>query len=51
MDHHKLNASEEKDHFPISFLDQILDYLVDKVLYYFHDGNLGYNQISITLED
>lgn len=47
MDYHKLNASTEKDHFPMSIMDQMLDRLAGKGWYYFPDGYPGYNQISI----
>ena len=43
MDYRKLNAWTEKDHFPMSFMDQMLDRLVGKGWYYFLDGYLGYN--------
>ena len=51
MDYHKLNASTEKDHFPMTFMDQMLDRLARKGWYYFLDGYSGYNQISIAPED
>ena len=51
MDYRKLNAWTEKDHFPISFMDQMLDRLAGKGWYYFLDGYLGYNHISIAPED
>lgn len=51
MDYRKLNASTEKDHFPLPFIDKILDHLVGKGWYYFLDGYSRYSQISIDLED
>uniref|UniRef100_A0A3Q7IVG1 Reverse transcriptase domain-containing protein n=1 Tax=Solanum lycopersicum TaxID=4081 RepID=A0A3Q7IVG1_SOLLC len=51
MGYKKLNAWTEKDHFPKPFIDQMLDRLAGKGWYYFLDGYLGYNQISIALED
>ena len=51
MDYRKLNAWTEKDHFPMPFMDQMLDRLEGKVWYCFIDGYLGYNQISITPDD
>ena len=51
MDYRKLNAWTEKDHFPMLFMDQMLDRLARKGWYYFLDVYSSYNQISITLED
>ena len=51
MDYSKLNAWTEKDHFPMPFMDQMLDRLAKKGWYYFLDGYSGYNQISIAPED
>ncbi|XP_049372625.1 uncharacterized protein LOC125837573 [Solanum verrucosum] len=51
MDYSKLNKWTLEDHFPMPFMDQILDRLVGKGWYYFLDGYSGYNQISIALED
>ena len=51
MDYPKLNAWTEKDHFPMPFIDQMLDRLAEKGWYYFTNGYLGYNKISIAPED
>ena len=51
MDYHKLNAWTEKDHFPMPFMDQMLDRLARKGWYCFVDGYSGYSQISIAPED
>ena len=51
MDYCKLNAWNEKDDFPMPFIYQMLDRLARKEWYYFLDGYLGYNHISIALED
>ena len=40
-----------KDHFPLSFIDQMLDRLAGHPFYCFLDGYSGYNQILIALED
>lgn len=50
MDYKKLNASTEKDHFLIPFMDQMLDRLAEKGWYYFLDGYFGYKKIIIALE-
>ena len=46
----KLNAWTKKDHFPIHFIDHMLDRLAGKGLYCFLDGYSGYNKFSIALE-
>ena len=51
IDYRKLNKATRKDHFPLSFLDQMLDRLVGHEYYYFLDGYYGYNQIAIAPED
>ena len=50
-DYRILNAWTEKNHFPMPFMDQILDRPAGKGWYYFLDGYLGYNQISFAPED
>ena len=47
----KLNKATRKDHFPLPFLDQMLDRLAGHEYYYFLDGYSGYNQIAIAIED
>lgn len=51
MDYRKLNSWTEKDHFPMHFMDQVLDRLVGRGWYSFFDGYSSYNQISIASED
>ncbi|XP_004289461.1 PREDICTED: uncharacterized protein LOC101311229 [Fragaria vesca subsp. vesca] len=51
IDYRKLNASTRKDHFPLPFIDQMLERLADHSHYCFLDGYSGYNQIAIALED
>ena len=51
IDYRKLNAVTQKDHFFLSFIDQILERLAEHDFYYFLDGYSGYNQIAIALED
>ncbi|KAL4281173.1 hypothetical protein GQ457_03G014310 [Hibiscus cannabinus] len=51
MDYRKLNKATKKDHFPLPFIDQMLDRLAGKPFYCFLDGYSGYNQISIAKED
>ena len=51
IDYRKLNKATRKDHFPLSFLDQMFDRLAGQEYYFFLDGYFGYNQIAIALED
>ena len=47
----KLNTATRKDHFPLPFIDQMLDRLAGYSHFCFLDGYSGYNQIAIALED
>jgi len=40
-----------KEHFPLPFMDQILERVAIHEFYCFLDGYSGYNQIEIALED
>lgn len=51
MDYRKLNKATRKDHFPLPYLDQLLDRLAGYAFYCFLDGYSGYNKISIAPED
>ena len=51
IDYRKLNKATRKDHFPLPFIDQMLDKLAGHQYYCFLDGYSGYNQIVIDLED
>ena len=51
IDYRKLNKATRKDHFPLPFLDQMLDRLAGHEYYYFLDGYSGYNQIAIAPDD
>lgn len=51
MDYKKLNKVTKKDHFSLPFIDQMLDRLEGQEYYSFLDGYIGYNQITITLQD
>ncbi|KAH9792219.1 hypothetical protein KPL71_004032 [Citrus sinensis] len=51
MDYKKLNKATRKDHFPLPFIDQMLDRLAGKQYYCFLYGYSGYNQIAIAPED
>ena len=51
IDYRKLNTATRKDHYPLPFIDQMLDRLARHSHYCFLDGYFGYNQIAIALED
>ena len=51
IDYRKLNAVTKKDHFPLPFIDQILDKLSGQGFYCFLDGYSGYNQLAIHPDD
>jgi hypothetical protein len=51
VDYQELNKATQKDHFPLPFIDQVLDTLAGKQFFSFLDGFSGYNQIQITPED
>jgi hypothetical protein len=51
INYRKLNSMTRKDHFPLPFIDQILERLAGHEFYCFLDGYSGYNQIEIALED
>ena len=42
IDYRKLNSATRKDHFPLSFLDQMLERLAGRAFYCFLDGYSGY---------
>nr|GEX68690.1 reverse transcriptase domain-containing protein [Tanacetum cinerariifolium] len=51
IDYRKLNEATRKDHFPLPFMDQLLERLVGNEYYCFLDGFSGYFQIPIDLKD
>ncbi|CAN6570909.1 unnamed protein product [Malus baccata var. baccata] len=51
IDYRKLNTTTRKDHFPLPFIDQMLERLAGYAFYCFLDGYSGYNQIVISPED
>ena len=51
IDYRKLNTATRKDHFPLPFIDQMLDRLAGHPHLCFLDWYSGYNQISIAPED
>jgi len=51
IDYRKLNVATRKDHFPLPFMDQMLERLVVQSFYCFLDGYSGYNQIVVNPND
>lgn len=51
IDYRKLNAATRKDHFPLPFIDQMLDRLANHQYYCFLDGYSGFFQIFIHPDD
>jgi len=43
IDYRKLNEATRKDHFPLPFIDQMLEKLVGHKYYCYLDGYYGYN--------
>nr|GEU53333.1 reverse transcriptase domain-containing protein [Tanacetum cinerariifolium] len=51
IDYRKLNDATRKDHFPLPFMDQMLERLAENEFYCFLDGFSGYFQIPIDPQD
>jgi hypothetical protein len=51
VDYRALNKATQEDHFPLPFIDQVLDSLSGKKFFSFLDGFSGYNQIKIAPQD
>nr|GFB23799.1 reverse transcriptase domain-containing protein [Tanacetum cinerariifolium] len=51
IDYRKLNEATRKDHFPLPFMDQMLERLAGNEYYCFLDGFSGLFQISIDPKD
>ncbi|GJR33029.1 reverse transcriptase domain-containing protein [Tanacetum coccineum] len=51
IDYRKLNEATRKDHFPLPFMDQMLERLTGNEYYCFLDGFSGYFQIPIDPRD
>ena len=47
----KLNDATRKDHYPLPFMDQMLERLAGQSFYCFLDGYSGYNQIAVDPKD
>jgi hypothetical protein len=51
INYRKLNSATKKDHFPLPFIDEMLERLVKHSFLYFLDGYWGYHQIPIHPDD
>ncbi len=51
IDYKCLNLGTKKDHFPLPFIDQMLERLAGKSHYCFLDGFSGFHQVPVALED
>jgi hypothetical protein len=51
IDYRRLNTATSKDHFPLPFMNQMIERLDGQFFYCFLDGYLGYNQIAVSPED
>nr|GEV50054.1 DNA-directed DNA polymerase [Tanacetum cinerariifolium] len=51
IDYHELNEATRKDHFPLPFMDQMLERLAGNQYYCFLNGFFGYFQILIDPKD
>ena len=51
IDYRRLNEVTRKDHFPLPFMDQLLERISGYPFYCFLDGYSGYFQIEIAAED
>ena len=51
IDYRKLNLATKKDHFPLPFIDEMLERLAKHSFFCFLDGYSGYHQIPIHPDD
>jgi len=51
IDYRKLNTATRKDHFPLSFIDQMVESLAGHEYYCFLDGYSRYNHVPVDPED
>jgi len=51
IDYRKLNKATKKDHFPLSFIDEMLERLAKHSFFCFLNGYSGYHQIPIHPDD
>ncbi|CAN6453751.1 unnamed protein product [Victoria cruziana] len=51
IDNRKLNSATRKDHFPLPFLDQVVERMAGKSYFCFLDGYFNYNQVEVHPDD
>jgi hypothetical protein len=51
IDYQKLNKATKKDHFPLPFIDKMLECLMNHYFFCFLDGYSKHHQISIHPDD
>jgi hypothetical protein len=51
IDYRKLNKATRKDHFPLPFIDEMLEWLANHSFFCFLDRYSGYHQIPIHPDD
>ena len=51
IDFHKLNKDTKKDHYPLPFIDQMLERLSKHTHFCFLDGYSGFSQIHVSADD
>ena len=51
IDFHKLNKATRKDHYPLPFIDQMLERLSKHTHFCFLDGYSGFSQIPVSKDD
>ena len=51
IDFRKLNKATKKDHYPLPFIDQMLERLSKHTHFFFLDGYSGFCQIPVSKED
>ena len=51
IDYRKLNKATRKDHFPLPFIDEMLERLANHSFFCFLDGYSGYHEIPIHPDD
>ena len=51
IDFQKLNKATRKDHYPLPFIDQMLERLSKHTHFFFLDGYSGFSQIPVSQPD
>src|SRR3954467_2517598 len=51
IDYSKLNKATRKDHYPLTFIDQMLERLSKNTHFFYPDGFSGFSQIHVNTAD